>query len=97
LGIQGWKGTLFGIPYAAGSWQDNLIEAFGGTHDFIGGQVTGLYDAQGNTKRGMSETERFIRDRISEVALLPSSPFAMSELLPPEVWKAISIFVGAAK
>ena len=35
-GIQGMKGTLFGEPYAAGSWQDNLIEAFGGTHDVIG-------------------------------------------------------------
>ena len=32
-GIQGWAGTLFGEPYAAGSWQDKLIEAFGGTHD----------------------------------------------------------------
>ena len=33
-GIQGWKGTLFGMPYAAGSWQDKLVEAFGGTHDY---------------------------------------------------------------
>jgi hypothetical protein len=29
-GIQGEKGTLFGEPYAAGSWQDKLIEAFAG-------------------------------------------------------------------
>jgi len=35
-GIQGMKGMLFGEPYAAGSWQDKLIEAFGGTHDVIG-------------------------------------------------------------
>ena len=33
------------------SWQDNLIEAFAGTHDMIGGKLTGLYDGQGNTKR----------------------------------------------
>ncbi|MCE1244337.1 MAG: hemagglutinin repeat-containing protein [Oryzomicrobium sp.] len=96
-GIQGWKGTLFGVPYAAGSWQDKLIEAFGGTHDYIGGQVTGLYDEQGNTKRGMSDTERFIRDRVSEAAILPSAPFAMAELLPPEVWKGISILLGGAR
>ncbi|MEO8409098.1 MAG: hemagglutinin repeat-containing protein, partial [Propionivibrio sp.] len=96
-GIQGWKGALFGRPYAAGSWQDKLIESFGGTHDFIGGQVTGLYDGQGNTKRGMSDTERFVRDRVSEAALVPSAPFAAAELLTPEVWKAISIFVKAAK
>ena len=42
-GILGMKGTLFGEPYAAGSWQDNLIEAFGGTHDVIGGQVSGSW------------------------------------------------------
>lgn len=42
----------------AGSWQDKLIESFGGTHDFIGGQITGLYDEQGNTKRGMSTVEK---------------------------------------
>lgn len=38
-GIQGWKGTLFGIPYAAGSWPDHLIEAFGWSHDVIGGKL----------------------------------------------------------
>ncbi|MDO8943020.1 MAG: hypothetical protein Q7U75_07530, partial [Desulfobacterales bacterium] len=56
-GIQGMQGTLFGIPYAAGSWQDRLIELFGGQHDFIGGQITGLYDGQGNQRRGMTGAE----------------------------------------
>jgi filamentous hemagglutinin len=96
-GIQGWKGTLFGVPYATGSWQDKLVVAFEGTHDVLGGQVTGLYDAQGNTKRGMGEAERFIRDRVSEVALIPSAPFAAATLLPPEMWNAISIVLKAAK
>lgn len=96
-GIQGWVGTLFGKQYQLGSWQDKLIETFGGTHDYIGGQVTGLYDEQGNTKRGMDSTERFMRDRVSELAILPSTPFAMAELLPPEVWTAISILLKGAK
>jgi filamentous hemagglutinin len=96
-GIQGWKGTLFGVPYATGSWQDKLVVAFEGTHDVLGGQATGLYDAQGNTKRGMGEAERFIRDRVSEVALIPSAPFAAATLLPPEMWNAISIVLKAAK
>ena len=56
-GIQGMKGTLFGIPYASGSWPDKLIEAFSGTHDMIGGKVSGLYDEQGNIKRGMTDAE----------------------------------------
>jgi len=96
-GIQGWKGTLFGEPYAAGSWQDKLIEAFGGTHDVIGGQATGLYDEQGNIKRGMSGAERTAYDIWSGAAIVPAAPFAMAELLSPEVWKAISILLGAAK
>jgi filamentous hemagglutinin len=82
---------------AAGSWQDKLIESFGGSHDFIGGTLTGLYDEQGNIKRGMSATEKFVHDRAAELAILPSAPFAMVELLPPEVWKGIAILLRAAR
>ncbi len=42
-GVQGYKGTLFGEPYKAGSWQDKLIESFAGTHDMIGAKLSGLY------------------------------------------------------
>ena len=48
-------GTLFGTPYDAESWQDNLIEAYSGSHDFIGGYMSELYDDQGNATRGMSK------------------------------------------
>jgi filamentous hemagglutinin len=96
-GIQGRQGTLFSIPYAAGSWVDKLIEAFGGSHDFIGGQLPGLYDGQGNIRQGMTKTESKGYDIWSAVAIVPSAPFAMAELLPPEIWKAISILLGAAK
>ncbi|MES2499089.1 MAG: hypothetical protein V4570_01030 [Pseudomonadota bacterium] len=44
VGSKGWKGTPFGKPYEAGSWQDKLIEAFSGTHDFVGGKLIGLHD-----------------------------------------------------
>ncbi|SMB21515.1 Adhesin HecA 20-residue repeat x2 (fragment) [Sterolibacterium denitrificans] len=96
-GIQGWKGTFFGIPYAAGSWMDKLVESFGGSHDFLGGQVTGLYDEQGNIKRDMSDIERAAYNTWSVAAIVPSAPFAMAELLPPQVWQAISIFLKDAK
>jgi filamentous hemagglutinin len=96
-GVQGAVGTLFGTPYAAGSWQDKLIEAFSGTHDMVGGKLSGLYDAQGNIKRGMTEAERSAYDKWAAAAILPSAPFAAAELLPPEVWKAVSILLGAAK
>jgi filamentous hemagglutinin len=96
-GIQGEKGTLFGVPYAAGSWQDKLVESFAGTHDFIGGKVSGLYDEQGNATRGRSELATTLQNRWSEVAILPSAPFAAAQGLPPEVWKAIAILLGAGK
>ncbi len=55
--------------YDAGSWQDKLIEAFGDTHDMIGGKLSGLYDEQGNIKRGMSGAEAALYDRWSEAAI----------------------------
>jgi len=97
-GVQGYKGTLFGEPYKVGSWQDKLIESFAGTHDMIGGKLSGLYDDQGNIKRGMSVAERSAYDDVvTRAALLPSAPFAAAQGLPPEVWKAISVLLGAAK
>jgi filamentous hemagglutinin len=97
-GVQGYKGTLFGKPYEAGSWQDKLIESFAGTHDFIGGKLTGLYDDQGNATRGRDSLTRNAQDAWSATgAVALSSPFAAAQGLPPEVWNAISILLKAAK
>jgi filamentous hemagglutinin len=97
-GIQGSKGKLFGMDYEAGSWQDRLIEAFSGTHDMVGGKLSGLYDEQGNIRRGMSDLERKIYDKgVTTTAILPSIPFATAEFLTPELWKAMSIFLKAAR
>jgi filamentous hemagglutinin len=96
-GVQGAKGTLFGFDYEAGSWQDQMIEAFSGTHDMIGGKLTGLYDEQGNAKRGMSKIESGAYDAWAGVAIVPAAPFAFVEILSPEVWKALSIVLDSAK
>ncbi len=97
-GVQGATGTLFGVPYLPGSWQDKLIEAFSGTHDLIGGKLSGLYDEQGNTKRGMTDTERKTYDyAVAPAAIVPSAPFAAAVGLPPEVWNAIAILLKSAK
>jgi filamentous hemagglutinin len=97
-GIQGAKGTLFGVPYAPGSWQDQLIEAFAGPHDYIGGSLTGLYDEQGNIKRGMTDAERATYDKLITTSAIPvSAPFAIAGSLPPDVWQAISILLGTAR
>ena len=90
--------SKFGTPYEAGSWQDKLIESFAGTHDMIGGKLSGLYDDQGNIKRGMSQTEQTVYNKaVTTTAILPSVPFAAAQGLPPQVWNAIGVLLGAAK
>ena len=97
-GVQGAKGTLFGVPYQAGSWQDQLVEAFAGTHDMVGGKLSGLYDDKGNIRREMSNTTRKIYDYVlTPAALVPYSPFATAELLSPEMWNLISVLLKAAR
>lgn len=97
-GIQGWKGTLFGLSYPPGSWPDRLIEAFSGTHDMVGGKLSGLYDEQGNATRGRGAIEKKAQDTWSMTgAIAVSAPFAIAEVLSPEAWKAIAILLGAAK
>ena len=97
-GIQGYKGTLFGNPYTAGSLIDRLIEAFAGTHDFIGGNRSGLYDKKGNARRGRSSTIQALQNTWSATgAIALSAPFAVAEWLSPEVWNAIATLIKAAK
>ena len=96
-GIQGGTATFAGYTYPSGRIVDQVIKAFGGTHDFIGGQVPGLYDDSGDTRQGMTEAERTTHNTWSAVAIIPSAPFAMAQLLPPEMWKAISVMLEAAK
>jgi filamentous hemagglutinin len=97
-GVQGVKGTLFGFEYKAGSWQDKLIESFAGSHDYIGGKLSGLYDEQGNIKRGMTDAERAVYDKGVTIGAIPlAAPFAAAEGISPEVWKAIGILLGAGR
>jgi len=97
-GLQGGNRTwLFGVPYEKGGWVDKLLEAFAGPHDLMGGRAPGLYDEQGNIKRGMSSAESKSYDVWSSAALAPAAPFAAAQVLPPEVWKAVSILLKAGQ
>ncbi|MEX3962620.1 hemagglutinin repeat-containing protein [Paraburkholderia sp. EG286B] len=96
-GIQGTTGTLAGIQYPPGGLVDQIIEAYAGTHDFIGGQVAGLYDDQGNTKRSMSSAEKTAHNIWSDAAILPATPFAAATALPPQVWNAIAAILQVLK
>ncbi|MFZ7277885.1 hypothetical protein ACLS0F_11560 [Avibacterium endocarditidis] len=85
-GFQSIGGEMFG-KYQIGSWQDIIVESFAGTHDMLGGQIWGLYDAAGNTTRGrgLDNSPNKNDEKISSItaitAIPVSAPFAMADLM----------------
>ena len=96
-GVQGFEGTMAGKPYAPNSFWDYMVESFAGTHDTIGGGITGLYDEQGNTTRGLSDAQSTLYNTWSAIAIAPSAPFAMSEALPSEAWQVLDILLKGGR
>ena len=92
-GVQELEGTMAGKPYAPNSFWDHMVESFAGTHDTIGGDITGLYDKQGNTTRGLTEAQKVVYNAWSVIAIAPSAPFAMSEALPSEAWQVLDLLL----
>ncbi|WP_238909823.1 hemagglutinin repeat-containing protein [Achromobacter ruhlandii] len=92
-GNQGGPGTVFGFPYSPGGLLDLVHEAYGGSHDFIGGTLSGSYDDQGNARRGLTALQKGMYETWTGIALLPATPFALSEALPPQAWKALDILL----
>ncbi|WP_395757728.1 hypothetical protein [Achromobacter sp. EB05] len=92
-GNQGGPGTLLVFPYSPGGILDLAHEAYGGSHDFIGGTLSGYYDEQGNARRGLTPVQDFIYETWTAIALVPATPFALAEALPPQAWKALDILL----
>ncbi|WP_238892121.1 hypothetical protein, partial [Achromobacter insuavis] len=92
-GNQGGPGTLAGRPYSPGGVLDLMHEAYGGSHDFISGTLSGYYDEQGNARRGLPPAQNFMYEIWTGIALVPATPFALSEALPPQAWKALDILL----
>lgn len=92
-GNQGGPGTLLGFAYSPGGILDLAHEAYGGSHDFIGGTLSGFYDEQGNAKRGLTPLQKGMYETWTGIALVPATPFALSEALPPQAWKALDILL----
>ncbi|AVC42984.1 hemagglutinin [Achromobacter xylosoxidans] len=92
-GNQGGPGTLLGFGYSPRGILDLAHEAYGGSHDFIGGTLSGFYDEQGNAKRGLTPAQNFMYETWTGIALVPATPFALSEALPPQAWKALDILL----
>lgn len=97
-GVQGGRGTLFGVPYEPGGWVDSLMESFSGPHDLVGGKAVGTYGNDGGIRRGRAPISGRLEDFWSATgAIVISAPFAMATLLPPEIWTAVNILLKAAR
>lgn len=92
-GNQGGPGTLLGFAYPPGGILDLAHEAYGGSHDFIGGTLSGFYDEQGNARRGLTPLQKGMYEIWTDIALVPATPFALSEALPPQAWRALDILL----
>jgi filamentous hemagglutinin len=88
-GNQGSPGTMFGFSYGAGSFVDTLVESYGGSHDYIGGQFPGFYDNLGNTSRDRSVLTSIAAEVSTYVALPLATPNALSEMVSPELLQFI--------
>lgn len=77
------------ISYTPGSFFDDLVESYAGTHDLLGGQLPGFYDNSGNTARGRSSMANIAADTWTIAAIPIATPFAMSELISPELLQFI--------
>ncbi|YCI27666.1 hemagglutinin repeat-containing protein [Erwinia sp. PK3-005] len=89
-GFQGTGGFMWpDVHYEPGSFfgnmLDDLVESYAGTHDYIGGQLPGFYDELGNTSRKRGDLSNIAANTWTVVAIPLATPFAMSELVSPEL------------
>lgn len=90
-GCQGCKGYFgliwngrpvsgFGSFYSAGSWQDHLLEAYGGVHDYLNKPT--WYDQSGNIRQGMSRSGQFFGNITNFTNLIVATPFVAASVVP---------------
>ena len=79
-GVQGGQGKLFGIAYAPGSWQDYLVEAFAGPHDFLNSWY--WYDRIGNNKVGLPPLRRWVGEGLNGANIILAAPFVAASVSP---------------
>ncbi|MES2636445.1 MAG: adhesin, partial [Pseudomonadota bacterium] len=98
-GHQGEQGqmNIAGIQfdYVAGSFWDKLAEAYAGTHDTLNSFI--WYDKLGNSKKLDGTLIGKIGDVTNMTNVPLATPFALSVLLPPEVWNAVFTAIKSTK
>ncbi len=94
-GVQGALGQMkqLGIQfeYSDGDFFDNLAESFAGTHDTLNSFI--WYDELGNGKNRSGTLLGTIGNITNMTNVSLAAPFALSVLLPPEMWSAITALI----
>jgi filamentous hemagglutinin len=86
-GADGRIGTeTFYFEYTPHSFLDKLVESFAGTHDTLNSFI--WYDELGNGKK-LEGLTKILGDVANGTNVPLATPFALSVLLPPEVWNAV--------
>nr|WP_145544719.1 hypothetical protein [Variovorax boronicumulans] len=89
-GFQGKPGKfMFLGDYPPGGILDKISEAYAGDHDMLNSGT--WYGPDGNIKPGMTDSEKIIGEAINKLNVVLATPFALSVLLPTEVWTAIGV------
>ncbi|WP_260293455.1 hemagglutinin repeat-containing protein [Sedimenticola hydrogenitrophicus] len=94
-GLQGGDGQIFGMPYQPGGWIDRVVEAYAGPHDQLNSGT--WYGPDGNIKTGLTEEQRKVGELQNKVNVLIATPYALSILLPPELWQALRVAIMEAR
>jgi filamentous hemagglutinin len=98
-GHQGGQGymSLLGVSfnYNNGSVFDKIAESYAGTHDTLNSII--WYDELGNGKNLDGTIVGSVGDVTNRINVGLATPFALSTLLPPEVWNSIVYGIQAAR
>ena len=98
-GVQGGKGQfeLFGMQfdYNKGSLWDKLAEGYAGIHDTFNSII--WYDKLGNGRNLNGTLVETVGNVANTTNVVLATPFALSVLLPTEVWDAISSGIRSIK
>jgi RHS repeat-associated protein len=86
-GEQGGQGSLFGVAYQPGSWQDRLIEAYSGPHDILNSAY--WYDRVGNIQQSMTPFARVIGEVINAANVILATPFVSASVVPEYAYPAL--------
>jgi len=85
-GIQGGAGKFFGMDYRSGSWQDYLVEAYAGPHDYTNSGY--WYNTMGNARHLTGVASSF-GEALSYTNVMMTTPLVGASVVPRSLYPMI--------